>query len=54
MAALLEESKASVKIQAMIRGFLGKAKVRKMLEAETRELVLGSHATCVGHSPSKH
>ena len=47
LAQLVEETKAAVKIQALVRGFLGKCRVRKLLEAETRELVLGSHATYI-------
>lgn len=41
------QTKGSVKIQALVRGFVARAKVRKLLEAETRELVVGSHATYI-------
>ena len=46
-AAEVVEGKAALKCQCLVRGFLSKCRVRKLLEAETRELVLGSHATYI-------
>ena len=47
MELLAKQSRAALKIQGAIRGYLGRRFVRKLLEEETKQLVLGGHATYI-------
>ena len=47
MEKMVLMQKGALRIQTQIRAFLARARVRTILEGETRELVLGSHATFI-------
>ena len=52
MEKMVLMQKGALRIQTQIRAFLARARVRTILEGETRELVLGSHATFIPPTPT--